>query len=90
MKRFWGDNYYDHESKQWLNENRGGKLKRGFVEFILEPIHRLFTTVRNDDLASTENVAGRLGLSLTNEEKTLKSKDLIKISCYYLSHDPSP
>ena len=40
--RFWGDNWYDHRSKSWSESpisDSGAKLKRAFVEFVLEPIY---------------------------------------------------
>ena len=43
--RFWGDNWYDHRTKSWspspISEASGAKLKRGFVEFVLDPIYAL-------------------------------------------------
>jgi elongation factor 2 len=41
LKRLWGDNFYDPVSKKWKKEpynDQGDKLKRGFVQFIMEPI----------------------------------------------------
>ena len=42
MVRLWGDNYFDAKAMKWKNydtpdEEGGKKLKRAFVNFIMEP-----------------------------------------------------
>jgi len=43
-KRFWGDNYYNAKAKKWQKDEAtedGKKLKRAFVQFIMDPICKL-------------------------------------------------
>lgn len=40
-KKLWGNNFYDPVSKKWKKEpynDKGERLERGFVKFILNPI----------------------------------------------------
>jgi len=41
MKKLWGDNYFDTETRKWRTESTsesGKPLKRAFVQFIMDPI----------------------------------------------------
>lgn len=41
MKRLWGDNYFNAKSKKW-NKTGGEGFVRGFTQFILDPIYKVF------------------------------------------------
>ncbi len=49
-KKLWGNNFYDEVDKKWrtedLSENKQ-PLKRAFVQFIMDPICRLYQTILN-------------------------------------------
>lgn len=52
MKKLWGDNYFDPESKKWKNEptsDTGKPLKRAFVQFIMDPIIEVFNAILTDN-----------------------------------------
>jgi elongation factor 2 len=72
MQKLWGDNYYDSATKRWKSEELaedGKSLKRGFVQFIMEPIIRLCKGCM--DSASNEQVSKMLetlGIKLNNEQ----------------------
>lgn len=56
MKKLWGDNFYDPVNKRFTTEQvteDGRKLKRSFVEFIMEPIIKLMRNIMDEN---TENV----------------------------------
>ena len=41
MKKLWGDNYFNKNTKSWQTEafdNEGKPIKRAFVEYIMDPI----------------------------------------------------
>lgn len=69
MNRLWGDNYYDPETKKWKTEpvsESGKPLKRGFVQFIMDPIIELFQAVLSNN---QEEIKNKLeGLSITLNE----------------------
>lgn len=49
LQKLWGDNFYDAAAKKWrkdaLSEDGKTVLKRGFVEFVLDPIIRVHKAV---------------------------------------------
>jgi elongation factor 2 len=40
MKNLWGDRFFNPKTKKWTNTNEDGS-KRGFVQFVLEPIYKV-------------------------------------------------
>jgi len=82
MQRLWEDNYFDPEDKKWKTKNvsaSGKMLPRAFNQFILEPIYTMFKTVENNDKVKLEKLLTSLKINLSNEEKELEGKQLLKI-----------
>ena len=44
MKRLWGDQFYNAKEKKWAKTYSDGYV-RGFNQFILDPIFKVFTTL---------------------------------------------
>lgn len=82
IKRLWGDHYFDPSSKKWyrtpLNQ-QGKSLKRGFVQFIMDPIIQLFKSVMDDDVQKYTKMIKSLGITLKSDEKEERGKSLLKI-----------
>jgi elongation factor 2 len=81
VARLWGDNFYDPDSKKWVSKNisDGGKpLKRGFVQYVLDPIYKMFDAIMNDKTDVYTKMITTLGIQLTSEEKEQKGKPLLK------------
>lgn len=81
MKKLWGDNYYDPTIKQFITEpvsSDGKPLERTFVEFIINPIMRLFKNIMEDKRENVFKIVNSLGLTLTNEQKEMSGKPLLK------------
>lgn len=82
MERLWGDNYFDAESKKWVKSpvSASGKvLQRGFCQFIMDPIYKLFQGIMNGEKAKYEKMLTALKIALTSEEKEETGKTLLKI-----------
>lgn len=77
MKKFWGDNFFD--GKKWTKDSQGGKLTRGFCQFVLDPIYKIFHSCMNDDRPTLEKVLPALGIVLSAEERQQKDKKLMKL-----------
>ncbi|KAJ5067332.1 eukaryotic translation elongation factor 2 [Anaeramoeba ignava] len=81
IKRLWGDNFYDPQSKKWnhtgLTANKK-PLKRAFCQFIIEPIQQIFQAVMNNQIDKVVQMCTKLGIHLKQEEKELVQKDLLK------------
>jgi elongation factor 2 len=81
VKKLWGDNFYDPSSKKWLKKGVGsdGKpIKRAFVQFIMDPITKLFDSIMKNEEAKYNKMLKSLGIVLKGEEKDLTAKALLK------------
>lgn len=82
IKKLWGDNYYDPQLKKWTTEEIAAdgttKLKRGFVEFIMDPIIKLMKKIMEGNKEAVYKIIEKLGVTITNEEKEQEGKDLMK------------
>eukprot|EP00940_MAST-03C_sp_MAST-3C-sp2_P003546 g3546.t1 len=45
MKNLWGSRFYNTKTRKFTNKNKTKKLKRGFVQFIMDPLYQVFDTV---------------------------------------------
>lgn len=86
MACFWGDHYYDRRAGAWQTHataaSNGKKLKRGFVQFVLDPLFALFTDAcaaeAGDDLARVHAAVDHLGIRLPEEAADLTGRKLYK------------
>jgi elongation factor 2 len=80
-QRLWGDNYFDAESKKWVQKSTsatGKPLTRAFCKFILEPIGQVFNASMTGDQAKLEKFLTVVGVTLSSEEKQKQQKALLK------------
>lgn len=77
MKRLWGENYFDINSKKWVKEPSATAV-RGFVQFVLEPIYDIFGTIMNKPHEDALKLIEKMGIVLTSEEKDERDKILLK------------
>jgi len=81
IQKLWGDNYYDPKSKKWKKNGLGDDgthLRRAFVQFILDPIYKLFDSIKKNQTAVFDKILNSLGIVLKGEEKDLTDKALLK------------
>lgn len=85
MKYFWGDYFYDPEIKKWTTKpiSQSGKpLKRGFVQFCLEPVYKMLAKIESATnekaIDNLEKSFSSLGLKLSKSDKEKRGKDLAK------------
>jgi len=77
MKRLWGDNFYNGKTKKWAKED-SEDAKRGFTQYVLDPIYNVFTTAMKKPKEDTLALVDKLGIKLTAEDKELQEKQLLK------------
>jgi elongation factor 2 len=77
MKNLWGERYFDPQSKKWTTTG-DGKSKRGFSQFVLDPIYKVFDCVMNVKKEETVKLLEKLSIKLPVEERDLESKQLLK------------
>jgi elongation factor 2 len=83
MSKLWGDNYFDPKTKSFTKKNPRGELKRGFVQFILEPISEMINAIMNEPKNKKgefkfKRMIKNVGVVLKGEEKHLRQKKLLK------------
>lgn len=78
MKNLWGDRFFDMKTKKWSNTASETSV-RGFVQFVLDPIFKVFDAVMNINKENTAKLVEKLGIKLSAEERELEGKPLMKI-----------
>ena len=50
MEKLWGDNFWDPSTKKWTKKATGtATCKRGFVQFVYDPIKTIIDLAMNDN-----------------------------------------
>jgi len=77
MTKLWGDHFYNPKDKKW-NKVGGDGYVRGFNQFVLDPVYKMFDAVMNLKHDTTKKLLEKLNIKLTVEEQELEGKPLIK------------
>eukprot|EP01132_Coremiostelium_polycephalum_P004842 gene4842-6033_t len=83
VKKLWGDQYFDSETKKWDTSNisaLGKQLNHSFCQFVLEPIYRLIDCIMEGDKDKITKILESIGISLTIEELKLSGKQLYQVT----------
>ena len=79
-KILWGDYYFNSETKKFSRKSSSAYKKRTFIEFILEPIYKIFAHTVGKDRETLEFfLAKNLEIQLSPEEYRLNIKSMIKL-----------
>jgi elongation factor 2 len=78
MEKLWGDWFFDQDAKKWKRNDDGGKLKRAFCQFIMDPICKMFSAVMEDKKQKIEKMMKAVGVTLKSEDKDDTGKSLLK------------
>jgi elongation factor 2 len=79
MKRLWGDMFYCKKTKKWVKE-KTATSERGFVQFILDPIYKIFEYTMEHTKEKALEMVHKLGIKLTKEEESDNyEKQLMKV-----------
>jgi len=81
MKKFWGDHYFDPETKTWLTNDKsesGKPLKRAFCAYIMDPIVKLSRALQEGREEVYTKMLEGVGVKLTTDEKQLTGRDLTR------------
>uniref|UniRef100_A0AC35TT49 116 kDa U5 small nuclear ribonucleoprotein component n=1 Tax=Rhabditophanes sp. KR3021 TaxID=114890 RepID=A0AC35TT49_9BILA len=80
-KRLWGDLYCDPETKKFVKREPYSGCPRSFVQYILEPIYKIFSQVVGECDIGLANVSYELGIYLSKEEQRMNIRPLISVIC---------
>jgi len=78
MEKLWGDWFFDADAKKWKRSSENGTLKRAFVQFIMDPICKMFDAIMNDRKAKIAKMLQAVGVELKPDEQDLVGKPLLK------------
>lgn len=83
-RRLWGDIFYNRETRGFSTKppadaEQGTPLVRTFVQFILEPLYKIYGQVIGEDTKTLTRTLSELGISLTKEEHLLDVRPLLKL-----------
>jgi len=78
MRRLWGDSFFSPAEKKW-NKVGGEGYVRGFNQFILDPIYKMFHAVMNFKKDVYAKLIEKLNIKLSVEDREKEGKPLLKI-----------
>eukprot|EP00123_Amoebidium_parasiticum_P017644 comp23931_c0_seq1/m.42254 comp23931_c0_seq1/g.42254 ORF comp23931_c0_seq1/g.42254 comp23931_c0_seq1/m.42254 type:complete len:789 (-) comp23931_c0_seq1:227-2593(-) len=80
-KRLWGDVYFNPQKRTFSKKPTGTASKRTFVEFVLEPIYKIYSQVVGDVDTTMVSTLEELGIHLSGAEKDMNVRPLLKVVC---------
>ncbi|XP_044763809.1 116 kDa U5 small nuclear ribonucleoprotein component [Coccinella septempunctata] len=80
-KRLWGDIYFNSKTRKFTKKAPHSSAQRSFVEFILEPLYKVFAQVVGDVDTTLPDVLDELGIKLTKNEMKLNIRPLLRLVC---------
>lgn len=80
-KRLWGDMYFHSKSRKFTKKPPHNSAQRSFVEFILEPIYKLFAQVIGDVDGTLADTLAELNIRVTKEEMKCNIRPLLRLIC---------
>ena len=78
QEKLWGENYFDAKNKKWVKKPGPDGLQRCFVQFIMDPICKMFDAVINDKKQKIAKMLKAVGVELKKEDEELVGKPLLK------------
>ncbi|KFM66411.1 U5 small nuclear ribonucleoprotein component, partial [Stegodyphus mimosarum] len=80
-KRLWGDIYFNSKTRKFTKKPPHSSVQRSFVEFILEPLYKLFAQVVGDVDTTLPQLLDELAIKLTKTEMKLNVRPLLRLIC---------
>lgn len=78
--RLWGDIYFNHKTRRF-SQKPIPNVNRTFVQFILEPLYKIFSQTVGDVDLTLPKTLDELGVHLTKEELKLNIRALLRLVC---------
>lgn len=88
-KVLWGDIYFNPKTRKFSKKPSNNNTQRSFVEFILEPLYKLFAQVIGDVDTTLPDVLDELGIKLTKNEMNINIRPLLRLVCGRFLNDLS-
>lgn len=78
-RRLWGDMYFNSKTRKFSTKPAHGSAQRSFIEFILEPIYKIFAQIVGDVDISLPMLCDELGIRLSKEESKMNVRPLLRL-----------
>nr|VDD53805.1 unnamed protein product [Brassica oleracea] len=79
--KLWGDVYYHPDTRAFKRNPPVGGGERAFVQFILEPLYKIYSQVIGEHKKSVETTLAELGVTLSNSAYKLNVRPLLRLAC---------
>ncbi|KAL8136045.1 110 kDa U5 small nuclear ribonucleoprotein component CLO [Apium graveolens] len=79
--RLWGDYYFDPDTRGFKKKQPSSGVERSFVQFVLEPLYKIYSQVVGEHKKSVETTLAELGVTLSNAAYKLNVKPLLRLAC---------
>jgi U5 small nuclear ribonucleoprotein component len=77
--RLWGDIYYDGERRKFTRKAADAESARSFVQFVLEPLYKLYAQVLSADTDALRETLAGLGITLKPVMYKMDVRPLLKV-----------
>eukprot|EP00172_Hildenbrandia_rubra_P003009 Plantae.Rhodophyta-Hildenbrandia_rubra.ctg4355.p2 GENE.Plantae.Rhodophyta-Hildenbrandia_rubra.ctg4355~~Plantae.Rhodophyta-Hildenbrandia_rubra.ctg4355.p2 ORF type:complete len:426 (-),score=110.95 Plantae.Rhodophyta-Hildenbrandia_rubra.ctg4355:2973-4250(-) len=77
-KRFWGDVWFDPSERRFAREKPTSKAQRSFVEFVLEPLYKIYSIVVSNDPPEIVSKLERLKLLPKWKKLAIKKMETVR------------
>jgi U5 small nuclear ribonucleoprotein component len=79
--RLWGDYYYHPDTRAFKKKKTPSGGDRSFVQFVLEPLYKIYSQVIGEHRKSVEATLAELGVTLSNAAYKLNVRPLLRLAC---------
>lgn len=80
-KRLWGEYTYEEKNCLFLKRKEGDSRERSFVQFVLEPLYKIYSTILGENSKIVGQMLDEFGVYIKPSEYNLDPKPLIKLIC---------
>jgi len=80
-RRLWGDIFYNPKSRKFTRKGMEERSKRTFVNFVLEPIYKLYSHTISESPEDLKDTLATLGISLKPSQYKTDARVLLKLVC---------
>lgn len=77
--RLWGDIYFNEETRRFTRKAADPESTRSFVQFILDPMYKLYTQVLSEETDSLKETLHGLGIQLKAVMYKMDVRPLLKV-----------
>lgn len=80
-RRLWGDIYFNPGSRKFTRKGTEAESKRSFVNFVLEPIYKLYSHTISESPEDLKKTLGNLGIVLKPSQLRANADELLRAAC---------